>query len=46
MRTVETERLAIRNFTEDDWEDLREMILQYEASEYAVYGHQWPRRRS
>jgi len=42
MRTVETQRLAIRNFPEDDWEDLREMILQYEASEYAVYGHQWP----
>ena len=37
-----TERLVIRNFVPDDWEALREMILQYESSEYAAYDHQWP----
>lgn len=42
MDPIETERLTIRNFRKDDWEDLREMILQYESSEYAVYDHQWP----
>jgi RimJ/RimL family protein N-acetyltransferase len=42
MTALETDRLAIRNFHADDWCDLQEMILQYQASEYAQYDHQWP----
>lgn len=42
MTTIETDRLLIRNFRVDDWEVLRETILQYEASEFAAYDHQWP----
>ena len=39
---LETQRLAIRNFTVDDWKDLQEMVLQYGSSEYAAYDHEWP----
>jgi len=42
MTTMETDRLTIRNFSVNDWEALREMILQYQASEYAAYDHPWP----
>ena len=39
---IETQRLIIRGFTPNDWRDLQQMIVQKEASEYAVYDHQWP----
>jgi [ribosomal protein S5]-alanine N-acetyltransferase len=42
MLSLETERLAIRNFNSSDWEALHEMILQYEASELAAYDQPWP----
>ncbi|MHB0874939.1 MAG: GNAT family N-acetyltransferase [Anaerolineae bacterium] len=42
MLTIATERLLIRNFTAADADSLREMIVQYQASEYAVYDHKWP----
>lgn len=42
MVSMETERLVIRNFKTGDWEVLYEMIMQYEASEYAAYDQQWP----
>ena len=42
MVTLETERLAIRNFKGSDWEALYEMITQYQASELAAYDQQWP----
>jgi len=42
MTTLETDRLIIGNFEPKDWEALREMILQYQASEYSAYDHQWP----
>ena len=42
MINRETERLLIRNFKKDDWEDLLEMVQQYEASELSKYDHQWP----
>ena len=42
MTTLTTERLVIRCFTVDDASALREIILQYQASEYAVYDHAWP----
>jgi len=42
VTTLATERLVIRNFTIDDAPALREIILQYQASEYAAYDHTWP----
>jgi [ribosomal protein S5]-alanine N-acetyltransferase len=42
MNAIETDRLVIRNFTADDWRDLQEMIVQYEASEVGLYDHEWP----
>ena len=42
MKTIETKRLVIRNFKTSDYEALLEMILQYEASGYAVYDQPWP----
>ena len=40
--TIDTQRLTIRGFASYDWRDLQQMIIQKEASEYAVYDHQWP----
>jgi RimJ/RimL family protein N-acetyltransferase len=42
MVTIETDRLAIRNFGADDWQGLQEMIVKYQESEYARYDHEWP----
>ena len=42
MQAIETDRLTIRNFHVDDWQDLQEIAIQYQASEYAQYDHQWP----
>ncbi len=42
MTMLETERLTIRNFRISDWEALRELINQYESSEFAAYDQQWP----
>ncbi len=42
MTTLETQRLIIRNFKPDDWRDLQEMAVKYQASEYAQYDHEWP----
>lgn len=42
MTTLETERLAIRNFETADWRALHEMIVWYASSEFAAYDHQWP----
>jgi len=39
---IETDRLVIRNFEVNDWEDLHQMIVQYQASEVAKYDHPWP----
>lgn len=39
---IQTKRLIINNFAQDDWKALKEIILQYESSPYAVYDHQWP----
>jgi len=38
----ETERLILRNFKFEDWEDLLEIAQQYEKTEFANYDHQWP----
>jgi RimJ/RimL family protein N-acetyltransferase len=42
MVPIVTERLVARNFRSDDWEALHELIVQYEASEYAAHDQQWP----
>jgi RimJ/RimL family protein N-acetyltransferase len=42
MTLLETERLTIRTFSISDWEALRELILQYESSRFAVYDQPWP----
>jgi ribosomal-protein-alanine N-acetyltransferase len=42
MQTIQTDRLTLRNFSPEDWPDLHEMIVQYQASEYAQYDHKWP----
>jgi hypothetical protein len=39
---LETERLIIRNFQASDWRSLHELIVQYQASEFAPYDQQWP----
>jgi RimJ/RimL family protein N-acetyltransferase len=42
MNAIQTSRLTIRNFRPDDWRDLHEMIVQYQASEWAQYDDRWP----
>ena len=38
----ETERLLLRNFTVEDFNDLHEIIQQYEKTELALYDQQFP----
>lgn len=42
MKTIETERLVIRNFMAGDWQDLKDLVIQKESSPYAVYDHEFP----
>lgn len=42
MNNLETERLVIRNFVAEDWEALLKLVVQYGASEFGAYDHQWP----
>jgi RimJ/RimL family protein N-acetyltransferase len=42
MKPVETDRLTIRNFVPEDWRDLLEVAVNYQASDYAKYDHKWP----
>ena len=42
MITIDTDRLTLRNFKPDDWQDLQEMIVQYQASDSAQYEDPWP----
>lgn len=46
MTMLETERLIIRNFRASDWQALYKLIVQYQASEFAPYDHQWPTSRA
>ncbi len=46
MEDIETERLLIRGFRADDWNDLQDMIVQKESSQYAVFDHEWPTSES
>jgi ribosomal-protein-alanine N-acetyltransferase len=40
--TIRTDRLLIRNFRQADWRELQELVIRYQASEYAQYDHRWP----
>ena len=42
MTRIEIDRLVIRNFDGDDWRDLHELIVKYQASGVAQYDHPWP----
>jgi len=42
MIAMETDRLTIRNFGPDDWQDLQEVAGDYQASEWAKYEDPWP----
>jgi RimJ/RimL family protein N-acetyltransferase len=42
MPTIETPRLILRSFTLGDWRPLKELIIGFSASPYAVYDHPWP----
>ncbi len=42
MTVLETDRLIIRNFRPDDWQELQELAIRYQASQWAKYDHPWP----
>lgn len=42
MISIETNRLHIRNFQPDDWQDLQNLSVEYQASEWAKYEDPWP----
>ncbi len=42
MVELKTDRLEVRNFTPEDWRGLQKIIIDREASEYAVYDYQLP----
>lgn len=42
MSPIETDRLTIRSFSPDDWRELLDLAIDYQASEYAQYDHKWP----
>lgn len=42
MIALETDRLVIRNFIPEDWQELQELAIQYRASESAQYEDPWP----
>jgi len=39
---IETERLIIRKFTQDDWKDVQEIAISKERSKFADCDHAWP----
>ena len=42
MVALETDRLILRSFRADDWQELLELAIRYQASEWAKYDHPWP----
>ena len=42
MIKLDTNRLIIRNFLPDDWQDIQDVVVQYQASEWAKYEDPWP----
>jgi [ribosomal protein S5]-alanine N-acetyltransferase len=42
MINVSTSRMIIRNFTPDDWQDLQQIVIDKETSEYAYTDYPFP----
>jgi [ribosomal protein S5]-alanine N-acetyltransferase len=42
MISLETERLTIRNFRPDDWQELQVLAIAYQATEEAKFEPPWP----
>lgn len=42
MRAIETSRLVMRNFIQEDWIPLQKMMEKFLASPYGIYDYQWP----
>ena len=42
MIRLSTDRLTLRNFHPDDWQELLELAIRYQATEWAKYDHPWP----
>jgi RimJ/RimL family protein N-acetyltransferase len=42
MDSLETDRLVIRNFRVEDWHELQELAIAYQASEEAKFEPPWP----
>jgi ribosomal-protein-alanine N-acetyltransferase len=42
MINLISSRMIIRNFTQDDWRDLQKLIIDKEASKYALYDYPFP----
>src|SRR5512142_3308740 len=42
MLSLETDRLRIRSFSPDDWRQLQEMSVKYQATPEARYEDPWP----
>lgn len=42
MKHLETTRLILRRFSQDDWQDLLEIARSKEASPYAYTDYSWP----
>ena len=42
MLSLETSRLTIRSFRPDDWQELQEMSIRYQATEAAKHEAPWP----
>ena len=39
---LETQRLVLRRFAQDDWAEIRELAVNKESSEGGKYDHRWP----
>ena len=42
MVSLETDRLVIRNFRPDDWQELQQLAIAYQASDAARFEDPWP----
>ena len=42
MTDIKTNRLLIRKLVNEDWENLKEMAIDFESSKYAIYDHEMP----
>ena len=42
MIQIETQRLIVRNFRPEDWQDLLEVAVPYQATEWARFEPPWP----